>query len=96
MQAVQSADGAPALELVEPQGPFQDLVSPIRRAGLFEATVDFSRLSEVDAIVICVPTPLTKHREPDLSFIERTAKTIGALRSGQLVVLESTSYPGTT
>src|SRR3974390_642703 len=49
----------------------------IGSAGLFEATADFARLREVDAIVICVPTPLTKHREPDLSFVERTAATIG-------------------
>jgi UDP-N-acetyl-D-glucosamine dehydrogenase len=65
--------------------------------GLFAATADFDRLTEVDAILVCVPTPLGKHREPDLSFIERTAEAIAPrLRSGQLVVLESTTYPGTT
>ena len=62
-----------------------------------EATIDFRRLSECDVVVICVPTPLTRHREPDLSFIEATAEALAAqLRPGQLVVLESTTYPGTT
>jgi UDP-N-acetyl-D-glucosamine dehydrogenase len=65
--------------------------------GRFEATADFDRLSEPDAILICVPTPLTRHREPDLSFVERTARAITPrLRRGQLIVLESTTYPGTT
>ncbi len=65
--------------------------------GKFEATADFARLAEVDAILICVPTPLTRHREPDLSFVEATARSVaGSLRAGQLVVLESTTYPGTT
>ncbi|HUP59857.1 MAG TPA: nucleotide sugar dehydrogenase [Thermoanaerobaculia bacterium] len=62
-----------------------------------EATTDFDRLAECDAIVICVPTPLGSHREPDLRYIRMTAEAIaGRLRSGQLVVLESTTYPGTT
>ncbi|MGF9763306.1 nucleotide sugar dehydrogenase [Microvirga sp. 0TCS3.31] len=66
-------------------------------AGRLEATNDFSRLSEPDAILICVPTPLTRHREPDLSYVKDTAVTIAAqLRRGQLIVLESTTYPGTT
>jgi UDP-N-acetyl-D-glucosamine dehydrogenase len=66
-------------------------------AGRFTATNDFSRLTEADAILICVPTPLGKHLEPDLSFIERTTDDIAAtLRPGQLIVLESTTYPGTT
>lgn len=60
-------------------------------------TSDFSALSEMDVIVICVPTPLSKNRDPDLSFIESTALTIGRhIRQGTLVVLESTTYPGTT
>ncbi len=60
-------------------------------------TSDFSMLNRVDVIIICVPTPLTRYREPDLSFIENTAKTISqTLRKGQVVVLESTTYPGTT
>jgi UDP-N-acetyl-D-glucosamine dehydrogenase len=63
----------------------------------FQATADFTRLQEMDAIIICVPTPLDKHREPDLSFVRKTAEIVGAhLRRGQLVVLESTTYPGTT
>ncbi len=67
------------------------------RAGRFEATTDFGRLDEPDAILICVPTPLTRQREPDMTFIERTARAIAArLRPGQLVVLESTTWPGTT
>ncbi len=68
-----------------------------REAGRFRASADFSELSGCDTIVICVPTPLTRHREPDLTFIETTARCIAAhLRPGQLVVLESTTYPGTT
>ena len=63
----------------------------------FTATSDFSRLGEADAIIICVPTPLHEDSRPDLSFIRTTARTIGQhLRKGQLVVLESTTYPGTT
>jgi UDP-N-acetyl-D-glucosamine dehydrogenase len=63
----------------------------------FSATNDFSRLKEVDAILICVPTPLNEYREPDLSYVEETAKSIYPhLQKGQLVVLESTTYPGTT
>jgi len=63
----------------------------------FKATSDYSHLSEVDAIIICVPTPLNEHHEPDLSYIENTARAIAPnLRAGQLVVLESTTYPGTT
>lgn len=65
--------------------------------GRFAATADFARLGEPDAILICVPTPLGKHREPDLSFVEQTSHSIaGQLRAGQLVVLESTTWPGTT
>jgi UDP-N-acetyl-D-glucosamine dehydrogenase len=63
----------------------------------FDATTDFTRLKEADAIIICVPTPLHEDSRPDLSFIRITARTIGQnLRKGQLVVLESTTYPGTT
>jgi UDP-N-acetyl-D-glucosamine dehydrogenase len=65
--------------------------------GLYEATADFDRLAECDAILICVPTPLGAHREPDNSYIHTTAREIAKrLRPGQLVVLESTTYPGTT
>jgi UDP-N-acetyl-D-glucosamine dehydrogenase len=67
------------------------------RTGRFEATVEPSRLSEVDAILICVPTPLDDHREPDLSFVLETARTISPHLSRKvLVTLESTTYPGTT
>ncbi len=63
----------------------------------FKATADFSDLSHQDAIIMCVPTPLTEHREPDLSYVENTSKSIAPwIREGQLVVLESTTYPGTT
>lgn len=63
----------------------------------FQATTDFTRLKEMDAVVICVPTPLDAHREPDLTYVRNTAEVISSnLRRGQLVVLESTTYPGTT
>jgi len=63
----------------------------------FEATFDIARLAAADAILICVPTPLSRNREPDLSYIVRTAETlVPHLHAGQLVVLESTTYPGTT
>jgi UDP-N-acetyl-D-glucosamine dehydrogenase len=66
-------------------------------SGRFRATADFAELAVCDVIIICVPTPLTKHREPDLSFVRNTAGTIAKyLRLGQLIVLESTTYPGTT
>ena len=65
--------------------------------NLLEATTDFSRAREADALLICVPTPLTAHQEPDLSYIESTGLSIAPhLRPGQLIVLESTTYPGTT
>jgi UDP-N-acetyl-D-glucosamine dehydrogenase len=67
------------------------------RSGRLEATTDMSRAALCDAVVICVPTPLTPEREPDLSFVSRTAEALAPhLRAGQLVVLESTTYPGTT
>jgi len=63
----------------------------------FTATADMKRLSEADALIICVPTPLNESRDPDMTYIESTARQIAAaLRCGQLVVLESTTYPGTT
>jgi len=65
--------------------------------GQFEPTADMKRLAEADAVLICVPTPLSDSRDPDLRFVESTARYISdALRPGQLVVLESTTYPGTT
>ena len=82
-------------------------VSGMREAGTFEASTDFSRVSEVEAILICVPTPLDIHREPDLSYVLKSGEAIAPfLRSQEagvrnqnrprLVVLESTTYPGTT
>ena len=69
----------------------------MKSAGRFDATGDLSRLAEPDAIIICVPTPLGAHLEPDLSFVRKSAEEIARrLRPGQLVVLESTTYPGTT
>ena len=66
-------------------------------AGRLAATADFARLAAADAVLICVPTPLTPQREPDMTYIVRTAEQVRAtLRPGQLVVLESTTYPGTT
>jgi UDP-N-acetyl-D-glucosamine dehydrogenase len=65
--------------------------------GTFEASTDFSRIQEVSSVIICVPTPLNKNREPDISFIVETGKAIAPyLQKGALVVLESTTYPGTT
>jgi UDP-N-acetyl-D-glucosamine dehydrogenase len=67
------------------------------KAGSFSATTDFARVAECDAVLICVPTPLTRNREPDLSFVLGTARLIGPhLSKGTLVCLESTTYPGTT
>ncbi|HXC95504.1 MAG TPA: nucleotide sugar dehydrogenase [Edaphobacter sp.] len=71
-------------------------IQSARKKG-FSATDDFSKLSEQDVIIMCVPTPLTEHREPDLSYVANTAKAAAPwLQEGQLVVLESTTYPGTT
>ncbi len=65
--------------------------------GTFEPTADMGRLGEADALLICVPTPLSDSRDPDLTYVEQTTERIAqALRPGQLVVLESTTYPGTT
>ena len=72
-------------------------IKEIADKGLFKATADFSQLKETDCIIICVPTPLNKHREPDLSFVLKTAEVVAKhMRKGQLIVLESTTYPGTT
>jgi UDP-N-acetyl-D-glucosamine dehydrogenase len=67
------------------------------RTNRLEATTDFARVDEVDAVIICVPTPLNKNREPDITFILQTGRAIAPhLRKGTLIVLESTTYPGTT
>ena len=74
-----------------------EILAEEHRAGRFSATSDFGRLGECDVIAICVPTPLTRHRDPDMSFVEKTCRDIArSLRPGQLIVLESTTYPGTT
>src|SRR5690606_15898910 len=74
-----------------------DELAALVASGKLAATSGFERLAECDVIVICVPTPLSKHRDPDLSYIESTGREIASrLRPGQLVVLESTTYPGTT
>ena len=74
-----------------------DYVKQMVASGRFDATADFSRLGEGDAVISCVPTPLGPHLEPDLSYVERTADDIAkTLRKGQLVCLESTTYPRTT
>jgi UDP-N-acetyl-D-glucosamine dehydrogenase len=76
--------------------PSDDLAGFVQQ-GKFAATADFSRLNEPDVILMCVPTPLTQNREPDMQFIEKTAQASAAvLRPGQLIILESTTYPGTT
>jgi UDP-N-acetyl-D-glucosamine dehydrogenase len=72
-------------------------IAEMVKGGRFEATSDPTQLEAADVVIICVPTPLTEAREPDLSFIESTGQTLARhLRRGQLVVLESTTYPGTT
>jgi len=85
-------DGASYIQHV-PAARVQALLASCR----FEATASVERLAEPDAVIICVPTPLTQHRDPDLRYVEKTADAVGAtLRRHQLVCLESTTYPGTT
>jgi UDP-N-acetyl-D-glucosamine dehydrogenase len=90
------------IEKIEKSASYIDAVKSETLADLvgsksFTATADFSRFSECDVICICIPTPLSRQREPDLSILEDTAKAIGkVLRPMQLIVLESTTYPGTT
>jgi UDP-N-acetyl-D-glucosamine dehydrogenase len=72
-------------------------IKSVMESNLFASTDDFSKIKEVDCILICVPTPLTKHREPDMSFITGTAENLSNhIRKGQLIILESSTYPGTT
>jgi UDP-N-acetyl-D-glucosamine dehydrogenase len=74
-----------------------DEIGPLAKAGRLKATSDYSKLKDVDAIIICVPTPLRKTKDPDMSFFVSAAEAIaGNLRKGQVIVLESTTYPGTT
>lgn len=75
--------------------PAEDIQAAKKRG--FSATADYTRISEMDAVIICVPTPLNEYHEPDLSFITNTAEAVAPhLRAGQIVILESTTYPGTT
>ncbi|MEJ2546018.1 MAG: nucleotide sugar dehydrogenase [Calditrichaceae bacterium] len=72
-------------------------VKKVRESKIFEATTDFGRIKEVDCILICVPTPLNKYREPDMSYIVNTAEVLSKnIRKDQFIVLESSTYPGTT
>jgi len=74
-----------------------DAIREMRADGLFNVTTDFAKIADVDVIIICVPTPLSKHREPDLGPVLNTGRSIAPhLQKGQLVVLESSTYPGTT
>jgi UDP-N-acetyl-D-glucosamine dehydrogenase len=74
-----------------------EAIADVMKTGAFSASTDFSRIREVEAVVICVPTPLNKNREPDISYILDTGRSVARyLKKGMLVVLESTSYPGTT
>ena len=72
-------------------------ISKAVKSGLFSATTDFKNISNVDSIILCVPTPLNKYREPDLSYVlDTTDACVPYLRKGQVLSLESTTYPGTT
>jgi UDP-N-acetyl-D-glucosamine dehydrogenase len=76
--------------------PCESIRQQVRQRRL-SATADFSEIRTLDACIICVPTPLNEYREPDLSFVRQTSETVSAfMRPGQLIVLESTTYPGTT
>ena len=75
----------------------KEMMQTLAASERCDATTDFNRLSEADALLLCVPTPLDHHREPDMQYVEKTCLTVGEhLREGQLVILESTTYPGTT
>ncbi|MDF1809950.1 MAG: nucleotide sugar dehydrogenase [Phycisphaerales bacterium] len=74
-----------------------EMTQRLNDSNRFEVTSDFSKLSDPDVIIVCVPTPVGEHLEPDLKYVIKTAQDIGAcLRKGQLIILESTTYPGTT
>ncbi len=85
-------DGQSYIKHIEPL-----TIAELIRSGKFSASTEFSRIKEMEAVIICVPTPLNKNREPDISFVLETGRTITPyLSKGALVVLESTTYPGTT
>jgi len=74
-----------------------DAIKAAQAKGKFQVSADLKRVADADAIIICLPTPLTKHRDPDLSYIEKTAEAIAPhIKKGQLIILESTTWPGTT
>ena len=75
----------------------EDRIAKAVAGGRFDATSDFARLADIDIVLICVPTPLSASREPEMAYVVKAAETIAAhLRPGQLVVLESTVWPGAT
>ena len=85
---IKHIDGSRIAPLVHPSS---------KSSSPFSPTSDFSRLADMDCVLVCVPTPLNKNREPDMTYVFNTTKTIARyLRKGQLIVLESTTYPGTT
>ncbi|MCB2153422.1 nucleotide sugar dehydrogenase [bacterium] len=74
-----------------------DSIAELKNTGRFHPTTDYSLVTRCDAILLCVPTPLTRNREPDMSYIEMTCEAVAPhMRKGQMVCLESTTYPGTT
>src|ERR1700676_5226518 len=74
-----------------------EIIAEVVKGGKLAASTDFSRVKETEAVIICVPTPLNKNREPDISYILQTGRAIAPhIQPGTLVVLESTTYPGTT
>ncbi|MDA8174662.1 MAG: nucleotide sugar dehydrogenase, partial [Nitrospiraceae bacterium] len=84
--------GKSYIKHIQPDG-----ILEIKNKGNFRATTDFSLLGEADCVIICVPTPINRYREPDLTYVLNSARAVAAhLRKGQLIVLESTTYPGTT
>lgn len=85
-------EGKPYIKHLGPE-----MMGALAKSDICEATSDFSRITEADAILLCVPTPLDLHREPDMSYVVNTTETISTyIRKGHLVILESTTYPGTT
>ena len=89
------------VDVLEAGGSYIYRIAPTEiqaaRSHGFTATSDYANITSMDAIIICVPTPLNEHHEPDLSYITATAESVAPyLRAGQLVILESTTYPGTT
>src|SRR5689334_3012317 len=74
-----------------------EAIQEVKQSNKFSASTDFSKVKEVDAVIICVPTPLSKNREPDISYVLNTGRAIAPhMVKGTLIVLESTTFPGTT